>query len=255
MGTRHRRVVYNFVKSSNMVEIIEFLEKSTIHGLSFIKDAKSLGEKAFWAIIVTLGFGFAACLIASSYSEWIDSPVSTVVTTKPISDLEFPEVTICPPRGSNTVLNLVMKRVKADYLNWWVRWPLVEKIKPIYTDQPKSFAQHMSQVMNIRNFSDLKTGKILIPEKNENLVHFQVNTSTMENLRIQAKEGRRWKYSWQERKLKLYKKRGKMPFAEAEAFCVSLGGHLASVQSVEENGEVLKTAEQQREWAWLGGSY
>ena len=64
-------MVYYFVKSSSMGEIIEILEKSTIHGLSFIRDAKSLGEKAFWVIIVTLGFGFAACLIASSYSEWI----------------------------------------------------------------------------------------------------------------------------------------------------------------------------------------
>ena len=78
-----------------MGAIKEFLEKSTIHGLSFIRDAKSLGEKAFWVIIVTLGFGCSAYLIGNSYSEWMESPVSTVVTTKPISDLEFPEVTVC----------------------------------------------------------------------------------------------------------------------------------------------------------------
>ena len=133
-----------------MGAIIEFLEKSTIHGLSFIRDAKSLGEKAFWVIIVTFGFGFAACLIGNSYSEWMESPVSTIVTTKPISDLKFPEVTVCPPRGSNTVLNLVMEKMKNKNSNWLVRYNLLEKMKPLYIDMPKSFANHMLQVLNIQ---------------------------------------------------------------------------------------------------------
>ena len=34
-----------------MGAVKEFLERSTIHGLSFIRDAKSLGEKTFWVII------------------------------------------------------------------------------------------------------------------------------------------------------------------------------------------------------------
>ena len=59
-----------------MGAITEFLEKSTIHGLSFIRDAKSLGEKAFWVIIVTLGFGFAASMIGNSYSQWMESPTT-----------------------------------------------------------------------------------------------------------------------------------------------------------------------------------
>ena len=45
-----------------------------------------------------------------------------------------------------------------------------------------------------------------------------------------------------------------LSFAEAEAFCVSLGGHLASIQSEEENTELLKIAEQQSVWVWLGGA-
>ena len=125
-------MVYNFVKSSNMGVIIEFLEKSTIHGLSFIRDAKSLGEKAFWVIIVTLGFGFATYMIDNSYSEWMESLVSTIVTTKPISDLKFPEVTVCPPRGSNTVLNLFMEKMKNKNSNKLLRNNLLEKIKPLY---------------------------------------------------------------------------------------------------------------------------
>ena len=147
-----------------MSVIYEFLEKSTIHGLSFIRDAKSFGEKAFWVIIVTLGFGFAAYLIGNSYSQWIKSPVSTVVTTKPISELMLPEVTVCPPKGSNTVLNHILKKmedekVKEDEL----RWRLLGKINNVYTDQPMTFAKNMALIMNIRTLSDVKTGKILIP--------------------------------------------------------------------------------------------
>ena len=95
----------------------EFLSGSTIHGLVYIHSAKSRAVKAAWILIVALGFGFAAYLIGNSYSEWIEAPVSTVVTTKPISDLEFPEVTVCPPRGSNTVLNHVLKKMEDEKLD------------------------------------------------------------------------------------------------------------------------------------------
>ena len=111
----------------------EFLSNSTSHGLVYIHSAKSRAVKVAWILIVALGFGFAAFLIGNSYSEWVDSPVSTVVTTKPISDLEFPEVTICPPRGSNTILNLILKRVK-EVEGWeslWARGMFLEKISPI----------------------------------------------------------------------------------------------------------------------------
>ena len=238
-----------------MGAIIEFLEKSTIHGLSFIRDAKSLGEKAFWVIIVTLGFGFAASLIGNSYSQWMKSPVSTVVTTKPISELEFPEVTVCPPRGSNTALNHVLKKMEDEKVNTWtLREHLLGEIHKIYAGQPMTFAKNMAHIMNIRTLHDVKTGKILIPERSENIIHYQLNISTMENLVVQAEKGQSWTYSWQEEQLKLYRDQSQISFAKAEAFCVSLGGHLASVQSEKENAEVLKIAKQQQEWAWLGGT-
>ena len=151
-----------------MSVIHEFLEKCTIHGLSFIRDAKSFGEKAFWVIIVTLGFGFAAYLISNSYSQWIESPVSTVVTTKPISELMFPEVTVCPPKGSNTVLNHILKKMedeKKKDIEEALRNRLLEKINNIYTDQPMTFAKNMALIMNIRTLNEVKTGKILIPER------------------------------------------------------------------------------------------
>ena len=54
--------------------------------------------------MVILGFLGAGLLISKSYKEWQESPVATSITTRPINDLDFPIVTICPPKGSNTAL-------------------------------------------------------------------------------------------------------------------------------------------------------
>ena len=82
--------------------ISEFLESSTIHGLVHISTAKSKTVKAIWVAIVVACFAYAIYMINNSYKEWQESPVSTTITTQPITELEFPTVTVCPPRGSNT---------------------------------------------------------------------------------------------------------------------------------------------------------
>ena len=61
--------------------------------------------KSLWCMIVCLGFCGAGYLIQSSYSSWQDSPVAASITTHPIADLDFPTVTVCPPKGSHTTLN------------------------------------------------------------------------------------------------------------------------------------------------------
>ena len=92
----------------------------------------------------------------------------------------------------------------------------------------------------------------MIPEKTESIIHFRLNTSKMENITIQTEDRRNWKYSWQEENLKLYKSRGAMTFDEAEAFCVSLGGHLTSIHTKEQNIQVFEIAENSWVSAWLG---
>ena len=231
----------------------DFLENSTIHGLVYISTAKSFVGKAIWAIIVALSFGFAAYLIAGSYAEWIQSPVSTVVSTRPISDLHFPEVTVCPPKGSNTALNQVLERIKDEELTPELWNHLRNMINKMFIIGPiKRFAKNMSQMINVQN------GKVHIPEKTVNLIHFQLDISTLENLTIQAEEGKVWKRSRQYKKLKLHRQRGAMNFSAAEALCVSLGGHLASIQSEAENADFLREAANHLKKAasrvWLGGT-
>ena len=79
-----------------MQELKEFLEGSTIHGLAHISTARPVMLKVAWTVVVAASFAFAIYMINSSYVEWEGSPVSSMVTSKPITDLTFPEVTVNP---------------------------------------------------------------------------------------------------------------------------------------------------------------
>ena len=87
-----------------MNHIETFLESSTIHGLSNIQKEKRF-SRLFWIIVVFSGFSGAVVLIYKSFKSWTESPITTTVETLPISDLTFPNVTVCPPKDTYTNLN------------------------------------------------------------------------------------------------------------------------------------------------------
>ena len=70
----------------------DFLESSTIHGLVHISTARSKTVRVVWLAIVVACFAIAVHMIVDSYEEWQESPVSTTITTHPITELEFPTV-------------------------------------------------------------------------------------------------------------------------------------------------------------------
>ena len=82
----------------------EFLENSTIHGLSYISTTKRF-SKLFWIVIVLSGFFGASILINSSFQEWKESPIKTIIETFSIEKIEFPVVTVCPTKNTFTILN------------------------------------------------------------------------------------------------------------------------------------------------------
>ena len=86
------------------VGVQEFLLSSTIHGLSHIGSNRSL-LRLFWLIVVIAGFIGAGVIINQSFSSWAESPISTTIETLPIREIDFPNVTVCPPRNSFTSLN------------------------------------------------------------------------------------------------------------------------------------------------------
>ena len=81
----------------------EFLESSTIHGLAYISTRGGL-VRLFWLGVVTTGFTLAGGLIHQSFSSWASSPISTTIETRPIREIDSPNVTVCPPRNSFTSL-------------------------------------------------------------------------------------------------------------------------------------------------------
>ena len=139
--------------------IFEFLENSTIHGLVHISKAKSTAAKATWVAIVVASFAFAIHMIASSYKEWQESPVSTTITTHPITELEFPTVTVCPPRGSNTALNHLLEKVKDVNFTQEERQELLDISKELFLEIPnKMHAKHITKLLTIDNMRSITNG-------------------------------------------------------------------------------------------------
>merc|ERR1712020_679738 len=127
----------------------EFLESSTIHGLVHISTAKSKAARAAWLVIVVACFATAIYMITSSYNEWQESPGSTTITTHPISELEFPTVTVCPPRGSNTALNHLLEKVKDVNYTEEERQELLNIADEVFIGIPnKEFAKEMVELVS-----------------------------------------------------------------------------------------------------------
>ena len=81
----------------------------------------------------------AGYLIKDSYSDWLASPISTIITTHPIDDLDFPTVTVCPPKGSYTALNYDLMKADNNSLTQQDREDLNEAvfrniIEPLHAD-------------------------------------------------------------------------------------------------------------------------
>ena len=62
--------------------------------------------------MVVSGFSGAGFMIYQSFQDWGENPIKTAVETKPIKDLRFPKVTICPPKNSYTDLNFDLMMLK-----------------------------------------------------------------------------------------------------------------------------------------------
>ena len=91
-------------QNSSMEHLKTFFETSTIHGLSWISQTKRC-SRLFWTIIVIGGFTGAFVLINESFANWEQSPITTTIETLPISELTFPNISICPPQNSFLTLN------------------------------------------------------------------------------------------------------------------------------------------------------
>ena len=267
----------------------EFLESSTIHGLARISTAKSKAKRAAWVAIVVACFAIAINMITNSYQEWHKSPVSTTISTHPITELEFPTVTVCPPRGSNTVLNHLLEKVSDVNYTRQERNDLLNMLTEVFVRNPnEQYAKLMSELLSIDNMRGIANGQISHPEIDQNQM-ITIKSSELEGsfmtpgMDVNKYEGDfynrshslhyvlnfpdnieelvgkgvlvisprgKFRYRLQDKQLQVYKKRLNM--SSAEKFCVSRGGHLASVTSGEEMKKLASLAKGSG-WFWLGG--
>ena len=87
-----------------MEHIKSFLESSTIHGLTYISTGSKY-VRLSWVLVVIAGFTGAGVMIYQSFQSWDESPVKTTIETRPIKEINFPKVTVCPPKNTFTDLN------------------------------------------------------------------------------------------------------------------------------------------------------
>jgi hypothetical protein len=81
-----------------MEGVQEFLESSTIHGLTYISTSRNSLIKLIWIFIVISGFFTAGMLINNAFLDWDKTPIETAITTFPISEVQFPKIIVCTPK-------------------------------------------------------------------------------------------------------------------------------------------------------------
>ena len=270
--------------------IKEFLESSTIHGLVHFSTAKSRAARLAWVAIVVASFAFAIREITNALQEWRESPVSTTITTHPITELEFPEVTVCPPRGSNTALNHLLEKVKDVNFTGEEKKELLEISKEVFLEIPnKEHAQKIRDPLSVENMRSIANGQASMPEVDKEGV-ITIRSSEPEgsfsfpafgdpeytgdfhsrpqslhyvldlpdNIGEMVGEGElvisvetEGSWSFISPENKWQLYKKNMSWSDAEDYCVREGGHLASVTSQREQDQITKVADGNR--VWLGG--
>ena len=108
----------------------EYANRATVHGISYIfdRDLAKL-DKALWLIIVFVALCLALWMINTSYTSWQDNQVITTLrtTTKPITDLDFPAITICAAGQHMDNVEMVL----FDKFTYWVQSDTTRINRPV----------------------------------------------------------------------------------------------------------------------------
>ena len=102
--------------------------------------------------MVLLSIGFAGYLIRNSFANWSKSPIATTVATRPIEELPFPAVTVCPPEGANTALNYDLMKADEGSLTPEDRKEIQNFTKHLFEDkEAKEFTDKLIELINPGN--------------------------------------------------------------------------------------------------------
>ena len=101
-----------------MLNVQEFFETSTIHGFPRIASSTKKYLKIFWFLVVVIGFIVSGSFIYNALSDYENKPITTTTETFPISQLKFPSILVCPPKGSFTNLNYDLVYLDREDINF-----------------------------------------------------------------------------------------------------------------------------------------
>ena len=77
-------------------EINTFLDRSTIHGLSYLGKNETRCSRVIWTLIVLTASGVAGYLLFNTVKGFDEHYTSTILETRSILDYPFPAVTFYP---------------------------------------------------------------------------------------------------------------------------------------------------------------
>ena len=111
----------------------------------------------------------SSVLIYESYVDFQNSPVVTSITTQHIKDLDFPTVTVCPPKDSNTALNYDLMRARNMTLSTEERESLRAKLYEIFNPVPlhEEYIRLMKAAANLGNLQAIYDGYQSVPRPTE----------------------------------------------------------------------------------------
>ena len=93
--------------------------------------------------------------------------MATTTRTLPIADLDFPTVTVCPPKGSHTALNYDLMKADDESLSDMDRESLKNYVTSIMIESShQDFMRTMLATANPTNMDQIYKGFISIPRQN-----------------------------------------------------------------------------------------
>ena len=122
-------------------------------------------------------------LIKGSYDKWQLSPIETTITTHPLDDLDFPRVTVCPPKGSNTALNYDLMRADNNSFSKETRRNLKYFVwKSFMVDQHMDYIEEMLALVTPSNIQSMYDGYQSVPEPYGSSKGFQITFETADGM-------------------------------------------------------------------------
>ena len=134
-----------------MENLRNFLDSSSVHGLNYISTTRKY-VRFFWILVVISGFTGAGFMIYESFQSWDESPIKTTIETRPITEITFPKVTVCPPKNIYTDLNYDLKMTEN---------------KNIENEQKKELSNYALELLYDQLFNNIIKNLSLLEDKDK----------------------------------------------------------------------------------------